>query len=248
MKKYLLGAAAMLAVAAPGVALADTSGYVGLNYSNIDTDGLGNTDTYGAHGSVAFQATDTLGLEVDGAIGDGDDTGTALGLTGHLFMRDDQYLFGGFVGIADSDDTDTTWDAGLEANKYFNSWTLAGSLAYASNDDADVDAWGATVQGRFFPMDNLRLQAQVGWNNVDYGAGGDDTGVSLGVGAEYQLSQVPISFGANYDHIEFDDSGVDADAWTLAVRYNFGAGTLKDRDRHGASQADISGVSSALGL
>lgn len=245
MKKYLLGAAALLAFAAPGVASADPSGYVGATYSNLDIDGLGSADVYGVDGAVAFQGTDTLGIEIDGAVADSDDTDTAVGLTGHLFTRNDQYLFGGFVGFSDSDSS-TTWDAGLEANKYFQAWTLAGSVAYAKNDDADADGWGANVQARFFPTDNLRLQGNVGWASIDAGGAGSDDAITLGAGAEYQLSSIPISFGAGYSHTEFNDANIDANVWSLAIRYNFGAGTLRDRDRNGASQADISGVSSAL--
>jgi hypothetical protein len=246
MKNYLLGAAALLAVAAPGAAHA-ASGYVGATWASVDVDGLGSADAYGAEGAVAFDAGNGLGFELDGAYSDGDNTDSTTGVTGHVFTRNDNYLFGGFVGVADSNSS-TTWDAGLEANKYYTNWTLAGSLAYADNNDADVSGWGVNAQARYFVSDNFRLQGNVGWTSVDAGAGNDDSAVTLGAGGEYQFSSIPISLGAGYQHIEFDDANVNADAWTVALRYNFGGTTLHDRDRHGASQADISGVSSALGL
>lgn len=246
MKKYLLGAAALLAMAAPGMAHADPSGYVGATYNNVHVDGLGSDDAWGAEGAVAFQGSDTIGFELDGAILDSDNSDTSEGLTGHVFTRNDNYLFGGFAGVAHSDDS-TTWDTGLEANKFFQRWTLAGAVAYANNNDTDTEGYGVNAQARFFPTDNLRLQAGVGWASVN-APGGDGRAVSEGVGAEYQLSAVPISFGAGYQHVAFDHSGPEGNVWTLGIRYNFGAGTLRDRDRSGASQADISGVSSAIGF
>lgn len=247
MKNYLLGAVALIAIAAPAAANAQTSGYVGATYGNVDVDGLGDASAWGGEGAVAFQATDTLGVEIDGALVDGEDSDTTGGLTGHLFTRNDNYLFGGFVGFVDGDGS-TTWQGGLEANKYFQSWTLAGSIAYANNDDADIDGTAANVEGRFFVNDNFRLNANAAYAHVDAGLIGDDNVWTLGAGGEYQLSSIPVSFGAGYAHSEFDDANLDVDAWTVSLRYNFGAGTLRDRDRNGASQASVSGISSSLGF
>ena len=49
MKKYMMGAAALLAIAAPAVAHADDAGSLGVHYSNIDPDASGadSVDTYG---------------------------------------------------------------------------------------------------------------------------------------------------------------------------------------------------------
>lgn len=241
MRSLIFGAAALLAVAVPGMAAAQ-SGYAGVTWANVDVDGFDNTDVYGVEGAVAFEGSSSISFEVDAAWADSNDTDSVASLTGHVFTRNDQYLFGGFVGVSDGDNS-TTWTAGLEANKYFQNWTLAGAIAYANNDDVDVDGWGVNVQGRFFPTDNLRLQANAGWASVDGGAGSDDATV-LGAGAEYQFSAAPISIGANYSHTDSD--AADADIWGLTVRYNFGGGTLRDRDRSGASQADIVGFSTAF--
>lgn len=243
MRNLIFGAAALLAVAAPSMAAAQT-GYVGVTWANVDVDGFDDNDAVGVEGAVAFEGSSSISFEVDASYVDSDATDDGVwGVTGHAFTRNDNYLFGGFVGIADSDDS-TTWQAGLEANKYFDSWTLAGAVGYANNDDADVNGWGVNVQGRFFLTDNFRLQANAGWASVDAGTAGDQDATLLGAGAEYQLSSIPISFGANYSHVDTD--GPDADSWGVAVRYNFGGGTLRDRDRHGASQADIAGIGSLV--
>jgi hypothetical protein len=239
MRNWIIGAAAILAVAVPGVAAAQT-GYVGAAFGNVDVDGAGDSDFYGVEGAVAFAGSGSIVFEVDAAITDGDDSDTAYGLTGHVYGRSDQGLFGGFVGIGSSDDSDT-WTAGLEASKFYTNWTLAGALFYATNDDADVDVWGVNVQPRFFINDNFRIDGNLGWATVDAGAADDDA-FSYGLGAEYQFAAMPISIGASWNHAEFNDADAEADALVGVIRYNFGGTTLRDRDRNGASQADITGA------
>ena len=247
MRNWIIGAAAILAVAVPGVASAQ-SGYVGAVFGNVEVDGADDADFYGVEGAVAFAGSGSIVFELDAAITDSDDTDEGYGLTGHVYSRNDSHLFGGFVGIAGSDDSDT-FTVGLEAAKYFAGWTLAGAVAYGENDDFDSEGFGANVEGRFFVQDNFRIDANLGWANIDYGSFGDDDAFSYGVGAEYQFAAMPISIGAAWDHVEFDEVDTEADAWTIGVRYNFGAGTLRDRDRNGASQANVVGsLGSAFGL
>lgn len=237
MRNWIIGAAAVLALAVPGVAAAQT-GYVGAVYSNTDIDGADDFDAYGVEGAVAFAGSGSIVFEVDARVVDSDDSDTGYGLTGHVYSRNDSHLFGGFVGIADSDES-TTWSAGLEASKFYTDWTLAGAVVYANNDDADLDGYGVNAEARYFVNDNFRLQGNLGWANVDGGAGDDDAFL-YGVGGEYQFAALPISVAAGYGRIDGDDA--EADTVSLAVRYNWG-GTLRDRDRNGASQASISGAS-----
>ncbi len=249
MRNWIIGAAAALAAAAaPGVAAAQATGYVGAVYSNSDFGGAtDDVDAWGAEGAVAFSGSGSIVFEVDASVvttddsGGGDDTG--YGLVGHLYGRNDDHLFGGFVGIAGSDSSET-WIAGLEANKYFANWTLAGALFYGNNDDADADGFGANVEGRFFLSDNFRLNGNIGWVSVDAGTAGDDDAMLYGVGGEFQFPTVPISIGAGWNTIDFD--GGDVDTWTVGVRYNFGGTTLRDRDRNGASQASVVGLANAF--
>ena len=241
MRNWILGAAALLAVAVPGVAAAQT-GYVGVNYGNADAGGSSDEDFYGAEGAVAFAGSGSIVFEVDAAVVDSDDTDTAYGLTGHVYSRNDSHLFGGFIGVADSDDS-TTWVGGLEANKYYTNWTLAGAIFYGNNDDANADGYGINVEARAFVHDNFRVNANIGYASVDAGAGNDDDVMLYGVGGEYQFASFPVSIVAGYNTADFD--GGDVDTWTIGVRYNWG-GTLRDRDRSGASQASLTGVSSVF--
>lgn len=245
MRKIILAAAAVMAVAAaPAVASAQT-GYVGGVYNNVDVDGLGDADAWGVEGSVFFPTSGSLGVEVDASVVDVEDGDTGYSLAGHLFTRNDRYLFGGFVAVSDSDSS-TTVAGGLEANKYYDRWTLNGSVFYGENDDNNVDGYGVNVGASLFASDNLRFDVNLGWANVDAGAADDDA-LAYGIGAEYQLDTVPVSFGASYARIELDDSNVDADVVGVVVRYNFG-GTLFDRDRNGASQANRNGLGAVFSL
>lgn len=234
MKRIAIFGAAALALMATAPAYAQ-SGYVGGVYGNADADSLGDADFYGVEAAVAGS-----NFELDLGVLDGDDTDSAYNVAGHLFTRNDSHLFGGFIGVSDSNDS-TTWTAGVEGNKYFDNFTLAGAIAYGSNDDADADGYGLNTEARFFPTENFRLQGRLGWSTVDI-AGFDEDFLSYGVGGEYQLSEMPISFALNWDTVDTDTLGFDVDTLTFGVRYNWG-GTLRDRDRTGASQASLTSLS-----
>lgn len=241
MREWIIGAAALLAVAVPSVAAAQT-GYVGAVYSEAESD-FADAEAYGLEGAVAFAGSGSIVFEVDAAILDSDDSDTSSSLTGHMYARNDSHLFGGFIGIADSDSS-TTWTAGLEAAKYYDRWTLAGAVAYGNNDDANADGYGVNVEARVFPTDNFRLQGNLGWANIDAGAGDDDA-FTYGVGGEYQFASLPVSITAGYNRVDFDSSADELDVVSVGVRYNWG-GTLFDRDRNGASQANVTGLGGLL--
>ena len=246
MRNWIIGAAAALAVvAAPSVAAAN--GYVGVVYSNSDFGGGDDVESWGAEGAVAFAGSGSIVFEVDAAINTTDDTTgddeTGYGLVGHLYARNSDHLFGGFVGIAGSEDTET-WLAGLEASKFFSQWTLAGAAFYGNNDDFDTDGFGLNVEGRVFLNDNFRLNGNVGWVSTDSDTFGDEDAMLYGVGGEFQFATFPVSIGAGWSTIDFD--GGDVDTWTIGARWNFGGQTLMDRDRNGASQASVIGLANAF--
>lgn len=238
MRNWIIGAAALLAVAAPGVAAAQT-GYVGAVYSSTDFDGAADEiDSYGVEGAVAFAGSGSIVFELDAAVTDSDEADTGYGVVGHVYGRNDDHLFGGFVGVAGSDDSEA-YTAGLEAAKYFANWTLAGALAYVTDDDTDTDSYGVNVEGRFFVNDNFRINGALGWANVDAGAAGDQDVVNYGLSGEYQFASFPISVGAGWQRADADAG--DLDVLSIGVRYNFGGQTLRDRDRNGPSQATVAG-------
>jgi hypothetical protein len=232
MKKVTFFGAAAVALMAASAAHAE-GGYVGGVYGNVDAGALGDSDFYGVEGAFAG-----ANFEIDAAFTDSDDSDSAFGVAGHLFQRNDRSLIGAFASINDASDS-TTWTVGGEANAYLDSVTLAGALIYGSNDDVDADGYGLNTEARFFPSDNFRLDARLGYATIDAGGFEEDV-LTYGAGGEFQLSQTPVSFTLNWRTIDADATNLSADSLTVGVRYNWG-GTLRDRDRTGASQASLVG-------
>jgi hypothetical protein len=243
MRKYLLGAAAALALAAPGVASAQST-YVDLGYQTGEIDAGGPSadfDGWTLGGAAAFSSGGPLGFQVDGVVGNNDvDSGGDVDfytLGGHAFVRNQSYLFGGFANIGNADggggaDFDY-WTVGAEGQYYLPRTTLDGALSYSEADDFDGELTAVDLGATHFINDNFSVGGNVGFGNLDIGAGDDDI-LALGVNTEYQFSSLPISLFAGYQHAAFDDSDIDTDQVNVGVRYNFG-GTLFERNRSGAS-------------
>src|SRR5262245_58269756 len=140
MKKYLFGAIAALTIAAPMAAHAQP-GYVGLNWTNADSD----DDVIGVDGAFAFGGDGGLGFELDAAYAQADEADTnTTSVGGHVFNRTDTHLLGAFATYTDLDDA-SVWTAGVEAEKYLTNWTLAAAAGYGdSNVDGalpDINGW-----------------------------------------------------------------------------------------------------------
>ncbi len=227
MKKTLLLAsliAALGVLAAPAVA---QTGHAGLNYTKFDSD----FEDYGVDGAVAFDVGG-LKLKLDASYVDYHDTdGESFGGTAHLMKINEKHAFGGYAGYVDFD-YDNGYVVGGEYARFFEKGTLAVGAGFGKLDDADVDLYGASVQYRHFATDNLRFDVGAGWTNADSSFGDEDI-VSVGVGVEYRFGKSPISIGASYEHIEFENDG--GELIGLTLRYDFGNGSLKGRDRNGAS-------------
>lgn len=238
MKKYLLGAAAALAIAAPGVASAQ-SGYVDLGYSTTEV-GSADVDTTTLGGAYAWGGNGSLGFQVDGLIGSheydsGGDADT-YNLGGHLFTRNDNYLLGGFasVGMADFGSFDYDYyTVGVEGSYYLSRTSLNGALSYSDANDLNTDATLLDLGATHFVTDNFSFGGTVGFGelaDLDY--------VGYGVNAEYQFSGVPISIYGGYNNNDYDS--FDSETLSIGVRWNFG-GSLLERDRSGASLSRNSG-------
>ena len=256
MKKVLLGAAAALALTLPGVASAQ-SAYVDLGYqsSEADVGGVsGDADGWTLGGAAAWGGNGSLGFQVDGLISSTDADGggdtDAWNIGGHLFTRNDAYLFGGFVNYGDVDvdgagDFDF-WTVGLEGQLYLQRTTLDGALSYSEGDDADAELTAADVGLTHFFTDNFSFGGNVGFGNIDTPLGDTDV-VSYGLGAEWQFASLPVSVFGGWQHAEIDDIDADSDTLGIGVRYNFG-GSLFDRNRSGASLSRGGGLGRFGGL
>lgn len=233
MKKLLLGAAAALAIAAPSVASAQ-SGYVDLGYGTTDI-GNNDIDTWTIGGAYAWGGNGSLGVQLDGVIGnseyDGGPDVDTYNFGGHLFTRNDQYLFGGFASLGNTDfgggfDYDY-YTVGLEGAYYVDRNTFNAVLSYSDSDDLNADATALDLGATHFLTDNFSFGGTVGFGEL-----ADNDFVSYGVGAEYQFASAPISLYGGYTKNDYD--GFDADTLSVGVRWNFG-GSLIERNRSGAS-------------
>ncbi|WP_269713721.1 outer membrane beta-barrel protein [Caulobacter sp. NIBR2454] len=248
MKTTLFATAAVLAalVSAPAFA-AETIGSVGAayNYTNVDTN-LGEQDGSSAivDGSVAIKTTTPWTVTLNGALTYSDnalsDDTNVYGTAHATYLLNNGVRVGAFAGLADVAD-DTVWAVGGEAHKYFDTVTLSGVVAYGQTDDTDADLWAVRGDARYFVNDNVRLNANLGFANVDAGAIDADVW-NIGLGGEYKFADNGWSVFGGYNHAESEDlADLKADSVNVGVRYTFG-GSLKDRDRAGADLTDIGGL------
>jgi len=258
MRSFLISAAALLAVATPGVAAAQ-SGYVGAAYNNSEVDLGGpssDLDGFGIDGVVAFDAN-ALGVQLGAryanleADGGGDVDG--YGIDGHVYTRNDKWQLGAGASYGNLDaggpDADE-WAVAAEGLYFLNRTTLGAALSYGQSDGlgSDLDTTALDLEARHFVTDNFRVDGTVGFGQVDAGGGSDGDLTTFGIGAEYQLAAAPVSFFGAYTKSNLDVGGgdLDTDSFSVGARWNFGGQTLIERDRSGANLRSVRGGLSRL--
>ena len=252
MRNWIIGAAALLAVAVPGVALAG-SGYVGVAYvnNNVDIGADFDADTWVADGAVAFDAG-PLGVQLDGTFGNTEVDVLATdfdfwNVGGHVFHRTGNWLIGGYAGFGNVDiggaDADE-WTVAVEGQYYMAQTTLGGAVSLSEADDLDFETTAVDIDARHFLNDNFSIGANVGFANVDT-SGGDADVTTIGIGGEYQLGSAPISVFAGFQHSEVEDIDLEVDSIGVGARWNFG-GSLLDRNRSGAGLSRRGGIISRV--
>jgi hypothetical protein len=247
MKNYLFATAFAAAALLSTSALAQATGYVGAGYSRSEIDtplGDFEGDGFALAAAVFAPVNESFGLQVDGTVSDSDDVDPTVSGTLHAVATAGAGRFGAFVSGTDLED-DTLWAVGGEGQMAVSEQiTLAGVLAYAKIEDADVDVVGVGGEGRFFVSDNFRLDGTLGYLDVQ---DVDVSAWSFGVGAEYQFAAAPVSVFGGLNRVDLDDVDVTIDTLSIGVRYNFG-GTLTSRDRQGASLPGLSGLAGVASI
>lgn len=242
MKKYVVSASLLagLSMLAAAPAFAQVSGTVGANYSrDDDTD----SDAYGVNGGVTIPTGGSLAVLLEGSYSTNDDADIdTLAGTAHLISRNDSQAFGGFATFAQADggvvDVDV-YGVGGEYAKFFDQGTLALGLSYLTADDTDVDATALTGEYRIFASDNLRFDLGAGYGMIDTPLGDDDA-IAFGAGVEYRFGGAPVSLGANVRRLDADSG--DSTVFGATLRFDFGNGSLKERDRKGNTFGDLNGL------
>jgi len=238
MKKIgLLAAAAAVAVAGLP-ATANAGGYVGLTYDSTDVSSS-DVDTW--QGEAAFgHAAGGWGFQVDGSFGN-TDAGSGsdfdhYGLAGHLYWQGGSWRVGGVIAATNLDagggsDVDEIV-YGAEGTFDFGPSTVfgwSGTFGEVDSGGSDIDSWNLDASLNHYFSPNFRIGGTLGTGNLE-ASGSDVDTFTAGIGGEFQLSSLPLSFTAGYSHFEVDSSGLDSDSFTIGARWNFGGGTLQERD------------------
>ena len=236
MKKLGLFAAAA-AVAALLAPSASAQGYLGASYGNVDAD-TGEADATQIDGAFGWNSGG-WGGQIDGSFGqlDGEASNAdSSSFAGHLYWGSDNWRLGGVIGVTnvDSDGGDVDeMSYGVEGSMNLGaSAVLLGSATMGEIDvlSSDVDTWNIDGRLNFYAGDNFRFGGTYGFGNVEAGGFDGDTS-TYGVDAEFQPFSMPVSFTVGWTHFEDGDLvGIDTDTLSVGARWNFGGGTLRERN------------------
>ncbi len=259
MKTSLFAAAAALAVAcasAPSFA-ADfytPNGFAGFDYTynHVDASGVGSADTnsYGVSGSTNVKLNSVLNLQLDADYAHTDTNGFSYDAGGgdaHLFARNETGAFG-LVGGAHTVDSVTVGDFGAEGARFLGKWTVLGDVeTHWSDISPRIHLTNIDLGARYYVTDNFRIDAGAGYDRPSV-LGAYSNGWDLNLGGEYRLPKQPVSFYAQVQYTDYGHSfEVKDTAVHVGVRWNFD-GSLKARERDGATFAGNSSVDRIPGL
>lgn len=248
MKSTLLAASAFAAllVAAPAFAQdAQGSGNIGLSYGRATLDdGVDEVegDVVALTGSFASDTGGSIDAQIDvnGLFNvdaeDGDEEFSA-DATINVFHRNDSFAIGVFAG--GSNVLEQSFGGyGVQGQLYLPQLTIAGTIGQGDAEGDTGRLRAAQAEVRFFVSDDFRIDAGVGVVSTDV-TGDEEQAVNVGVGAEYRITGTQFSVFGSYSRLEADEFDLTADVFRIGVRYAFGEGSLKARDRSGASFKDV---------
>ncbi|MBW3098103.1 hypothetical protein [Pseudohoeflea coraliihabitans] len=237
------------------------SGHIEAYLGGVNINAFGTDETFFSYGGAArahcrfSERWNVQGdLFVDIITDDGDDL-TGVGGAFHVFWRDPSaYAVGVFATIEGVDlvsDDITSYTVGPEAQLYLGNITLYGQAFFGQADygGPDADIWGVRGEVRYFATENLRFDAELGYRTADFGPGSLDTFIAA-TEVAYRFDGTPFSLFGRYqfDHTSVSGGGPEFDThkFTAGVRVTFGAGTLLDEDRNGATMDTFRSVLQAF--
>lgn len=188
----------------------------------FDQDSNGGNGEFQGVGSLSFPLGCMLGAQVDGGAGKFGDF-SAVGVGGHLFMRDPTSHLIGVHATYENWDLDTlgdnvgVWRVGPEAELYLGNISLEGWAGFEDGEHTDARFF-ARLTAAYYVTENLRLS--VGWKHSD----DFNSGV---IGGEWQLSGMPVSLIAD---AEFGDDNLSSVMG--GVKFYFGSTDKSLIDRH----------------
>lgn len=233
MKKSVFwGAAAALALVAPGVASAQ-SGDIGVHIGNIEADSGGDLDRYGLSGAFINPLNGDWVVQFDGQTERLDSFSSAGSsyAAASVGARSSGHALYGFAGFGSALGASTTM-LGVGGQIYFNQATVNGSIGYADFDTFDGSVTNVSIDGTWFFTENFGVGGHAGWAEAD-GSGSDFDWSRLGIDAAWRPDGSNFTITGGYENIDADSS--ELDYWRIGFRYNFGDGSEHERSRSGAS-------------
>jgi hypothetical protein len=224
MRNIIFAAAALLAVAAPGIAAADTGGSVQLTYAGIDSDISSKNSVVALSGVVITDlSADHWRLQVNGATVDTDQYNTSFGYGQtevHVVYDAGQFQFGGFTGVSDTNGFGW-YEYGVEAAVNFDRAQIAVSAAGSNTNFDNISTFAAT--GSYNLTDNLSVGATVSTTDfANYGSGTDNVN-SWGLNIAYTVPNTHVTIGAGYRSTDGSD-GDNTNFFGVSLAWNFGDG------------------------
>jgi len=235
MKKLLLGAVAAAAMAAPGLANAETSGGIALTYANTEYDGGGDFDAYSLGGNVVHGLSNGWTIQLDGrtTLQDWSWSYDSHGYAAFHGSTDlGGFEVGGFAGMVNYYGDGGTL-VGVEARTALGNFSVDGSISLTDFQDNGYDGTTYRAGGAYFFSPNLALTGGASFTNVNSWTDFEITELSLG-GAYQFANNVELFGGYTNGDIEWSGASNETDTLKLGVRFNLNGGTLQDNANNGA--------------
>jgi hypothetical protein len=224
-------------------------------YEDGDTQDSGSITRLGGAGRLNWWVSPAWSVQGDvygsGFDYDGDAGNPALGIAGHVTLRDpNSHALGVMFSVGHTaliDDPNRWGTLAVEGQLYMGNTTLYGqagrvfSLGDCCGDDPGI--WYAALQGRYFITPNFAAIGDLGFAHFSEPSSGDTDNIfRWGAGLEYKPDTMPVSMFARYQG-EYHDV---QSSWEFTV-HEFLAGvklfvnqpTLLANDRHGATLLDL---------
>lgn len=256
MRSLVFGIAALLAVATPSLAAAETGGWIKFTYASIEADGddrdyddyedyyYDQTDADNAialSGVVITDVSDRWRIQFNAASSDTDANfyGSEFSVGHsqvevHATYAAGPWDVGAFTGMFNNDGH-SFYEYGVEAAVNFERGEIAASVAGATSPNSDFydDITTVHAEGTFYLTEHIALGASASQTNFGrYGYGyyyGEDAEVtSYSVHAAYSIPNTDFTVAVGYRAADSDEGG-DTDFIGLSLAWSFGEGAAGRR-------------------
>jgi hypothetical protein len=232
--RYQMASAAALALLVPAIATAGTPGFVDVSLGVFEIDSEGDFTSFGAGGSVVTPLAGNWHVQFDGEVVRFESGGAAAstsGLSAHVFHDGGDWAVGAQLDYHNLVGT-SIWTLGAEAQYTAGAFVLEAGLGIVSAESAGTndDAWNGSAAATWFANPDLAFTGRI--NYLDQANNSPSEITDYGLDAEYRFAGTPYSVIGSYAFTD-TSTGIEADTWSIGLRYGFGDGTLQQRRNEG---------------